>query len=70
MALLHRVGDEGTRDLRAGALDDLLELLAVLTGANRVDRCADQLDVKTLKNAHFRQRDGRVQGRLTAQRGQ
>ena len=69
MALLHRVGDEGTCDLRAGALDDLFELLAVLTGANRVDRRADQLDVKTLKNAHFGQRDGRVQRRLATQRG-
>ena len=69
VALLHRVGDEGTCDLGTGALDDLLELLAVLTGADRVDGCADKLDVETLKNAHFGQRDGRVQRRLAAQRG-
>ena len=70
VAFLHRVGDEGTCDLGAGTLDDLLELLAVLTGADRVDGCADQLDVETLKNAHFGQCDGRVQCRLATQRGQ
>ena len=69
VALLHRVGDEGTCDLGTGALDDLLELLAVLTGADRVDRRADQLDVESLKNAHFGQCDGRVQRRLATQRG-
>ena len=70
MALLHRVGDEGTRDLGAGALDDLLELLAVLTGADRVDGCADQLHGETFENTHFGQRNGCVECRLSAQRGQ
>ena len=69
VALLHRVGDEGTCDLGTGALDDLFELLAVLAGADRVDRRADQLDVESLKNAHFGQCDGRVQRRLATQRG-
>ena len=70
VAFLHRVGDEGTCDLGAGTLDDLLELLAVLTGADRVDGCADQLHVETFENTHFGQCNGCVECRLSAQRGQ
>ena len=70
VALFHRVGDEGASNLGAGTLDDLLELLAVLAGADRVNRRADQLDVEALKNAHLGQSDSRIEGRLATEGGQ
>ena len=70
VALLHRVGDERASNLGARTLDDLLELLAVLAGADRVNRRADQLDVEALKNAHLGQGDGRIEGRLATEGGQ
>ena len=37
VAFLDCVSDEGTRDLGAGTLDDLLKLLAVLASTDRID---------------------------------
>ena len=70
VALFHRVSDERAGDLGTRTLDDLLELLAVLARADRLNRGTDQLDVEALEHTHLGQGDSRVQSRLAAQRRQ
>src|SRR5439155_19639138 len=56
--------------LAAGPRDDLLEQLAVLAAADRVDVRADQLNAVLLQYPGVVQRDGGVQRGLPAERGQ
>ena len=65
--LVHGVDDVAAGRLGAAALDDALELLAVLAQLDRGDVGADQLDVVLLQDAVLVQRDGRVEGRLAAE---
>ena len=51
-------------------LDDLLELLAVLTGFNCLDFGSDELNVVTIEDALFVKSHGRIECRLAPKRGQ
>ncbi len=65
--LVHRVADRAAGALAADALDDRLELLAVLAAPDRVDVGADELDAVALEHARLVQRHRRVQRRLAAE---
>ena len=64
------MSDERPCNLGARALHNRLELFTILAGTNRVDGRTDQLDVEALQHAHLRERNRRVEGRLSAQGGQ
>ncbi len=65
--LVHGVDDDGLGGLGAAALDDALELLAVLAELDGLDVRADQLDVVLLQHAGLVQGDRGVQRGLAAQ---
>jgi len=65
--LIHGVDNHRASDVSAGIEHELLERLAIFAGLDRVDLCADQLDVVLLENAQLVQAHGRVQSGLAAQ---
>ena len=64
------MGDDATSDLGATALDDVLELVAVLPGVDGRGGGTDELDVVLLEHTPLDQAHGGVEGRLPAQGGQ
>ena len=69
-ALIHGVGNDAAGDLGAAALDDVLELVAVLPGVDGRGGGADELDVILLEHTPLDQAHGGVEGRLPTQGGQ
>ncbi len=65
--LVHRVADDGCRDIRPGIEDQLLEDLAVLALVDRLEVRADELDVVLLEDAVVVQVDRGVERRLAAE---
>ncbi len=64
----HVVDDVRARDLGAGRDDEILEELAVLAAADRVDLRADELDAVALEDAGLVERDRGVERGLAAER--
>ena len=65
--LVHRVADDRAGRLGAAALDDALELLAVLAEVDRVDVGADERAAVLLENSVVVQGDRAVERRLAAE---
>ena len=66
LCVFHRVSDVRTCDLQANVLDCLAKELAVLTGTDRLQIAADDLDVVLVKNACLAKADSTVQSGLSA----